>query len=165
MLSRHAPAPDQPPRMSRVRAQRERTVPAKIERVWTFLRDYERNRPTILPDAYRDYRVESGGQGAGTVAAWTLAAGRRERPYRMEVDEPMAGRTLRERDTGSSLVTTWQLTPGGDGESTRVVLTTEWQGAGGVGGFFERTFAPAALGRVQDQVLERLEGAMRGAET
>ena len=45
----------------------------------------------------------------------------------------------------------------GDSDSTRVQLASEWQGAGGIGGFFERTFAPAALSRIYSRVLERLE--------
>jgi hypothetical protein len=35
-------------------------------------------------------------------------------------------------------------------------VTTTWQGAGGIGGFFERTFAPKGLARIHDAVLARL---------
>ena len=148
--------------MATVRASSERTVPARTERVWELVRDYER-RPRILSDAFVDYRVESGGQGAGTVVRYKLNAGRRERAYRMEVDEPAAGRELRERDSESTLATRWSLTPAGDGESTRVELSSEWRGAGGIGGFFERRFAPAALSRIYADVLARLESELRAS--
>jgi len=35
-------------------------------------------------------------------------------------------------------------------------VTTTWDGAGGIGGFFERTFAPKGLGRIYDSLLDRL---------
>ncbi len=35
-------------------------------------------------------------------------------------------------------------------------MTSTWNGAGGIGGFFERTFAPKGLARIHDLVLERL---------
>ncbi|MHB2024920.1 MAG: hypothetical protein ACYCO3_16635 [Mycobacteriales bacterium] len=38
-------------------------------------------------------------------------------------------------------------------------VTTTWKSAGGVGGFFERTFAPRALGRVHEKALQRLAEA------
>lgn len=53
------------------------------------------------------------------------------------------------------MVTTWIVTPAGEGKS-RAVVTTVWDGAGGVGGFFERTFAPKGLGRIYDAVLAKL---------
>ncbi len=36
-------------------------------------------------------------------------------------------------------------------------MTTVWNGAGGIGGFFERTFAPKGLARIYDAVLARLD--------
>lgn len=35
-------------------------------------------------------------------------------------------------------------------------MTSTWDGATGIGGFFERTFAPKGLGRIYDLVLDRL---------
>ncbi|WP_435863167.1 SRPBCC family protein, partial [Streptomyces prunicolor] len=44
-----------------------------------------------------------------------------------------------------------------DGEAVpRVVVTSTWNGATGIGGFFERTFAPKGLARIYDLVLDRL---------
>ncbi|MEU1165734.1 hypothetical protein ABZ372_36915, partial [Streptomyces sp. NPDC005921] len=37
-----------------------------------------------------------------------------------------------------------------------VVVHTTWQGAGGIGGFFEKTFAPKGLGRIYDGILDKL---------
>jgi Polyketide cyclase / dehydrase and lipid transport len=149
--------------MAQVVAQTERLVAASPQRVRAFLVDYQNNRPRILPAEYfRDYRVEQGGDGAGTVISYRLRAGGRERAYRMRVEEPTeGGPILEERDTGSSLVTTWTLNPAGEGEQTMVSLTSRWEGASGIGGFFERMFAPRALRRLYGEVLERLSAELR----
>jgi hypothetical protein len=150
--------------MAQVVAQTERLVSASPQHVRSFLLDYQNNRPRILPpENFRDYRVEQGGDGAGTVISYRLRAGGRERSYRMRVEEPTeGGPLLEERDTGSSLVTTWTLSPVGEGEQTMVSLTSRWEGASGIGGFFERVFAPRALRRLYGEVLERLSAELRG---
>jgi Polyketide cyclase / dehydrase and lipid transport len=56
-------------------------------------------------------------------------------------------------------VTTWVVTP--EGAGSRVRVETRWQGAGGVGGFFERLFAPRVLRRLYVDELERLDGYAR----
>jgi hypothetical protein len=63
---------------------------------------------------------------------------------------------------GSSLVTTWTIIPTASGRQSRVVVTTEWEGGSGVGGFFERTFAPMALRNIYTTMLERLAQALTG---
>ncbi|HEY6495666.1 MAG TPA: SRPBCC family protein, partial [Trebonia sp.] len=57
-------------------------------------------------------------------------------------------------DTNSSLVTTYNVNPQGD--KSLVSITTSWDGASGVGGFFERTFAPRALRTLYQDALDRL---------
>jgi hypothetical protein len=42
------------------------------------------------------------------------------------------------------------------GRATKVRVTTSWEGGSGVGGFFERTFAPMGLHRIYDQMLSQL---------
>ena len=122
--------------MAQIVVQTERLVAASPQRVHAFLADYRNNRPRILPPEYfRDYRVEQGGAGAGTVVSYQLRAGRRERPYQMWVEEPAEGGLLIEHDLESSLVTTWTLTPAEGGERTFVGLESRWEGAGGIGGF------------------------------
>jgi hypothetical protein len=59
------------------------------------------------------------------------------------------------------MVTTWLVEPVEAGRS-RVRATTTWNGAGGIGGFFERTFAPKGLARIYDGVLAKLEDVVRG---
>jgi polyketide cyclase/dehydrase/lipid transport protein len=113
-------------------------------------------RPRVLPEQFSAYRVESGGQGAGTRVAWRFAAtSKRVRDQLVEVSQPDPD-TLVETDTRSSMVTTWTLHPADAGLTTVRVRTT-WDGAGGIGGFFERTFAPRGLRRVYEELLGRLD--------
>ena len=142
--------------MSQVVATAERTVRAPAERVLTALADYEVTRPRLLPEQFSDYRVESGGQGEGTRVHWRFAAtSKRVRDQLLAVTRPGPD-TLVESDANSSMVTTWTVVPADAGAST-VRVRTSWNGAGGIGGFFERTFAPKGLRRVYDEMLARLE--------
>jgi Polyketide cyclase / dehydrase and lipid transport len=132
--------------MSRIHVEAERLVNARANEIYQFFADYRVRHPSVLPpENFLDYAVESGGQGAGTIVRFRMHAGGRDRPYRMEVSEPEPGRVLAERDTLSSLVTTFTMTREGDGAQTCVRIASEWEGAGGIGGFFERTFAPGAI--------------------
>jgi len=142
--------------MSQVVATTERDVAAPAERVRQALADYAGVRARILPDQFSDYRVEAGGQGAGTQVRWRFAAtSKRVREQSIDVTAPDDA-TLVETDRNSSMVTRWTVQPAG-GDRSRVSVRTTWNGAGGIGGFFERTFAPKGLRRVYDAMLERLD--------
>jgi hypothetical protein len=142
--------------MSEVVATAERVVRAPVQQVLTALADYADTRPRLLPDQFSDYRVESGGQGAGTRVHWRFAAtSKRVRDQLVSVTQPGPDRLV-ETDANSSMVSTWTLHPVDAGVTTVRVRTT-WTGAGGVGGFFERTFAPRALRRVYGEMLDRLD--------
>ena len=93
--------------------------------VYAFLSVYKDKRPAILPPAYEGYTGEKGGRGAGTVVRWVLKAGRRQRPYRLEVAEPSKGSVLTVKDASSSLVNTWTVdTVPGNADRSRVTITT-----------------------------------------
>jgi hypothetical protein len=68
----------------------------------------------------------------------------------------VAGHTVIEKDANSSLVTNWTVAPAGAAGSSVTVKTT-WTGATGIGGFFERIFAPLGLRKIQDEVLANLK--------
>jgi hypothetical protein len=139
----------------------ERQIGAPAEHVYRLLADYRNHHPHVLPPAFSDFKVEQGGVGAGTVHSFRMTAGGRTRAYRMRVDEPQPGRVLTETDQLSSAVTSFTVTPEGSG--CRVRIESRWQGAGGVGGFFERLFAPRVLRGIYADELERLDRYARGA--
>jgi Polyketide cyclase / dehydrase and lipid transport len=141
-----------------VTARSSRQVDAPPERVTAFLRDYRTGRARILTDNYSAYRVEAGGDGAGTVLAYHFAAGGRERDYRLRVEE--SDGSLRERDELSSFVSTWTVAPAGTGSN--VTLEGSWDGASGIAGIFEGLFAPLALRRTYGEILSRLATTLQG---
>ena len=144
--------------MAHIQVHAERAIDASPDAVYSILADYRGNRQRILPpEHYLDYGVESGGTGPGTTFRYRLRAGGRERPYTMISSEPAPGRVITEQDTRSSLTSTWTLIPLGDGRRTRVQIATEWEGGSGIGGFFERTFAPGGLRRIYVEMLSRLD--------
>jgi uncharacterized protein YndB with AHSA1/START domain len=141
--------------MAQVEATTERVVAADAEKVFDALADYSGTRAKVLSEHFSEYEVREGGDGEGTLVHWKLqATSKRVRDCLLEVSEPTDGELV-EKDRNSSMVTVWRVTPAGEGKS-RVVVTSTWQGAGGIGGFFERTFAPKGLGRIYDAVLAKL---------
>ena len=149
--------------MTEILVTTEKVVNAPADTVFGYLRDM-REHPNFLPPAFSDFQVESGGVGPGTITRFTVTAGGRSRKYRMKVDEPEPGRIITESDTGSSLVTKTTVTPR-EGGVSHVEIATTWQGAGGIGGFFERTFAPRALRAIYEDELTRLDDYARAQQT
>lgn len=141
--------------MGTIQVLAERTIAADAATVYGYLADLRQHHPRFLPGEFSDFEVLSGGVGAGTVASFKVTAGGRTRAYRMEVSEPEPGRVLVESDALSSLVTTFKVTPAGTSCSVRI--TTTWEGAGGVGGIFERLFAPKVMRRIYSDELDSLD--------
>ncbi|GHJ41414.1 SRPBCC family protein [Streptomyces sp. TS71-3] len=141
--------------MAQVEAVTERIIAAQPDDVFDALADYSGTRESVLTEHFSEYEVREGGDGEGTLVHWKLqATSKRVRDCLMEVTEPTDGELV-ERDRNSSMVSTWRVTPAGEGKA-RVVVTTVWNGAGGIGGFFEKTFAPKGLGRIYGAVLDKL---------
>jgi hypothetical protein len=140
--------------MGQVSASSSILVNAEPAKVLAAVADYTTMRPKILSSHYSEYRVIKGGTGKGTVVAWTLQATEsRSRQVQAAVD--VAGRTVIEKDANSTLLTNWTVAPAGTGSS--VTVKTTWTGAGGIKGFFEKTFAPLGLRKIQDEVLANLK--------
>jgi hypothetical protein len=140
--------------MGHVSAASSVLINAEPATVLSAVADYNGVRPRILSSHYRDYQVLEGGQGKGTVASWKLQATKsRVRDVRATVD--VAGHAVIEKDANSTMITNWTVAPAGPGSS--VTMTTTWAGAGGVKGFFEKTFAPLGLKKIQAEVLANLK--------
>lgn len=150
--------------MGHIRVKSEQVVDARPEEVYAALKDYKHIRPKLLTPNFLNYQVKRGGVGNGTEVDYSLKAAGRERPYHVQVNETVKGKLLTERDTNSSLITRWTLLPVKDGKKTRVSLSSEWEGAGGIGGFFERAFAPMGLRRIYGSMLSMLARSMQPEE-
>lgn len=148
--------------MGTIHVSAERTVEAPPETVYGYIADHRTHHPHFLPPAFSDFEVESGGVGAGTVTRFKVTAGGRTREYRMRAAEPEPGQVMTESDSNSSLVTTWTvLQDGASAERSLVQISTTWEGAGGVGGLFERMFAPRVMRGIYADELERLNAYAR----
>lgn len=146
--------------MAQVQAVTSRQVGAAPDAVVAAIADYAAVRPKLLPAPYSQFTVRSGGQGAGTVAAWHLqATEKRSRDVLATVTQPDPS-TIVETDANSSMVVTWSVAPSSTG--SLVTVDTRWNGAGGVGGFFEKTFAPKGINRIHDQLLANLAAHVEG---
>ncbi len=145
--------------MGQVSAASTVLINAEPDAVLAAVADYATLRPKILPSQYSGYQVLRGGQGAGTVVTWKLQATKsRVRDVRAEVD--VAGHTVIEKDANSTMVTNWTVAPAGSGST--VTTKTSWKGGDGVKGFFEKTFAPLGLKRIQAETLENLKKQLEG---
>ena len=140
--------------MGQVSAASTILIDAEPAKVLDAVADYRDVRPKILSPQYSHFLVLQGGQGRGTVAKWKLQA-TKSRVREVQADVDVAGHTVIEKDANSSMVTNWTVAPAGPGSS--VTVKTTWTGAGGVKGFFEKTFAPLGLRRIQDEVLANLK--------
>ena len=149
--------------MGTIQLSAEGIVDAPPATVYGYIADMREHHPHFLPPAFSDFEVESGGFGAGTMTSFRLTAGGRSREYRMQVAEPEPGRVLTESDTNSSLVTSFTVTP--EGDASRVQISTTWEGARGIGGFFERLFAPRVMRSIYAEELERLNAYARERAT
>lgn len=148
--------------MAKVVAEQDAVVGASPELVYRLIADDAHHR-RFLPPEFSGFETLAGGVGAGTMHRFTVSAGGRTRGYTMRVAEPEPGRVITETDQDSSLVTSYTVSS--SGASSKVRISTSWDGAGGVGGFFERLFAPRALRRIYSDLLTRLDRYAREQAT
>ncbi len=141
--------------MGQISASQTIDINATPDAVIAALADYREVRPSILPEQYRDYSVISGGNGNGTVVHWILqATSKRQRDVKATV--AVVPDTITETDENSSMVTTYRVV--GSGAGSTVSTTTTWSSnASGVGAFFEKTFAPKGLNKIQAALLDNLK--------
>lgn len=144
--------------MAKITVEEEGAVGAPAELTYRLIAEDEHHQ-RFLPEGFSDFEVLEGGKGAGTLHRFKVEAGGRVREYTMRVDEPEPGRVITETDQTSSLVTSFTVTPAG--ENCRVRIATSWDGAGGVGGFFERLFAPRVMRRMYAKELSLLDAYAR----
>ncbi len=138
----------------------EQAYDASSAAVFGALADYATIRPTIVAPEITDFQVLDGGAGAGTRISYNLhATKKRVRQVEATVTEPVAGKQLLEADRNSSLTVLWDVVPLSDSRS-QLTVRISWQGASGIGGFFERRFAPAGIRRIYRTELERLQGVL-----
>jgi len=152
--------------MNQIQVAVSSMIDTPAEAVYTILADYRNHHPHILPESYfSGLEVEEGGYGAGTVIRFNMEVLGNKQSYHSRVTEPEPGQVLVETDMLSGAVTTFTVTPGGEGRS-RVTITTTVERRPGVKGLIEGLIAPPVLRRIYRQELQNLNryaGAVQDA--
>lgn len=131
--------------MRTVQAAESGNIPARPEAVYAILADYQNEHHQILPKQYfKSLTVERGGHGAGTAFTATTRVMGSTLVLHMVVTEPEPGRVLVETDAEQGAVTTFTITPGADGESANLRISTNWTLHDGLRGSIERLLYPLA---------------------
>lgn len=141
--------------MTTLTASAERLIADSPGRLYELVADFAEHHPHILPNAFSDFTVESGGVGIGTITASTFRMGGRTDRIRTRVVRAEPGRLIEEVVLGRVMTTTFTFRP--DVSGTRAAIDTTWRPAGGLSGLLERRFAPRMLSRIYAEELERLE--------
>lgn len=141
--------------MRTIRATGIARIDAPAASVYAIIADYHIGHPSILPPAFRNLVVESGGVGAGTRIRFEILIGGRLRKLRAVVSEPDPGRVLVESDPDGGGATTFTVTPLGP-DACQVHILTEWS-ASGLRGWIESVLAPRMLEPLYREELVNLQ--------
>lgn len=140
--------------MPNIRVDTYQSIPCDSEAVYRCLTDFDRGVPRILTDAVRDYEVEAGGQGEGTVVACAMTIRGRERTFLFRVAEPIRARTITAYDHGSRLTLTWFIRS--EGPSTEVEMEAYWTEPDTAFAFLKGWWAHLVIRKMFDVMLNRI---------
>ena len=141
--------------MAALSAAAQRTIAAPADVLFTYVADFRTHHPRILPPAFQDFTVESGGVGLGTVTSSRFTLGGTTEIVRTRVTRVEPGRLIEEVVETRPMTTTFRFLPGGD--LTTVRIETTWTPRSGIRGLLERLFAPRMLTRVYEDELGMLD--------
>jgi hypothetical protein len=134
-------------------------VDAPPDRVYGIIADYDAGHPSILPKAFRNFSVERGGVGAGTVIRFEVHTFGTTTRFHGVVTEPEPGRVLVESyDEPSPSQTTFTVVPGANG-GTDVTFFTALTSRDGLAGRIERFLSRRLLKRLYAEELQNLASA------
>jgi hypothetical protein len=139
------------------------TIPARRERVYSLIADYQDGHPRILPKQFTSLVVEQGGVGAGTIIRFQMRIFGRKQTFRAAITEPDPGRVLVETDLdGNGAVTTFTVNPGSPPADSHVTISTELRVRSGFLGKIEKTLSTLLLRPTYVQELENLARVATG---
>lgn len=139
------------------------TIPARRERVYSLIANYNDGHPRILPKQFTRLVVEQGGIGAGTIIRFQMSIFGKKQTFRATITEPEPGRVLVETDLDSNgAVTTFTVSPGGAPADSHVTISTEIPVRNGVLGRIERTLTTLLLRPMYIRELENLARVATG---
>jgi len=138
-------------------------IPARRERVYSLIANYNDGHQRILPKQFAGLTVEQGGVGAGTVIRFQMTLFGKKQNFRAAVTEPEPGRVLVETNLDSNgAVTTFTVNPGSAPADSHVTISTEMPVSAGFRGFLERKFASLLLRPIYVKELQNLARVATG---
>ena len=138
-------------------------IPARRERVYSLIANYNDGHPRILPKQFRRLVVEQGGVGSGTVIRFQMSVFGRKQTFRAAITEPEPGRVLVETDLDANgAVTTFTVNPGGAPADSHVTISTELRVRGGLLGKLEKALTTLLLRPMYLKELENLARVATG---
>lgn len=138
-------------------------IPARRERVYSLISNYNDGHPRILPKQFSSLVVEEGGAGAGTIIRFQMSVFGKKQTYRAAITEPEPGRVLVETDLDANgAVTTFTVNPGSAPADSHVTISTELQVRGGFLGKIEKTLSTLLLRPMYVRELENLARVATG---
>jgi hypothetical protein len=143
--------------MSEIRVSQTGHISAAPAVVYECLANYKDHHSRILPESFSDFRVESGGHGAGTVMTFKTRALGQTRSWKGTAAEPEPRRLLTETYEDGT-VTSFLVEPEDGG--TRLTIETHWTPRG-LQGLFERLFAPSLMKSVYKQEMANIDAYTR----
>jgi hypothetical protein len=133
------------------------TIPARRQRVYSLIANYNEGHPRILPKQFSNLVVEQGGVGAGTVIRFQMSVFGKKQTFRAAITEPEPGRVLVETDLDTNgAVTTFTVNPGHAPADSNVTISTELPVRIGLLGGLERRLSTLLLQPIYKKELENL---------
>ena len=142
---------------TRYTVQASAHIDAPPQRVYGIIADYHVGHPSILPKPFKNFVVEHGGTGAGTIIRFEVHAFGTATRFRATVTEPDPGRVLVETNVepdGST--TTFTVLPGATGGADVTFLTEARAARGGLAGAIERFLSTRFLKKLYAEELQLL---------
>ena len=138
-------------------------IPARRERVYSILANYNDGHPRILPRQFSGLIVEQGGIGAGTVIRFQMRVLGKKQSFRATITEAEPGRVLVETYLEpQGTVTTFTVDPGTAPADSRVTISTTAPVRTGFAGTIEKFLAPIVLRPIYKQELANLARVATG---
>jgi len=138
-------------------------IPARSERVYSLISNYNDGHPRILPEQFTGLMVEQGGVGAGTIIRFQMSVFGRKQTFRASITEPEPGRVLVETDLGTNgAITTFTINPGTAPADSHVTISTELPVRGGFMGKIERAMTTLLLRPIYVKELQNLARVATG---
>jgi hypothetical protein len=139
------------------------TIPARRERVYSLIANYNDGHPRILPRQFSGLVVEQGGVGTGTIIRFQMSVFGKKQTFRAAITEPEPGRVLVEASLDANgAVTTFTVNPGGAPADSHVTISTALPVRSGFLGKIERTLTTLMLRPMYVKELENLARVATG---